>query len=451
MTAFTPGLIIAAPASGSGKTTVTLALLRALCRAGVAAGSFKIGPDYIDPAFHAAASGRACPNLDSWAMRPETIARLLGALQQGADLVLGEGVMGLFDGAVDGTGSTADVAALTGWPVLLVIDVRGQAASAAALLRGFAGHRADVRIAGVLFNRVGGPAHADILRRAVAPLGIPVLGCLPRIADLAVPERHLGLVQASERADLAAFLDRAADWIVRHVDLGALQALAAPMRLSFNGRTQTGEGAAVPPLGQRIAVADDAAFTFAYAALLEDWRAAGAELSLFSPLADEAPTADADAVYLPGGYPELHAGRLAGNDAFLAGLRQAAVRGATVFGECGGYMTLGAGLVDAEGRRHAMAGLLPLEASFADRRLHLGYRQARLAGACALGDPGQAFRGHEFHYASIVDEGDGKPLFECRDATGRALGSSGRRCGTVFGSFVHLIDRVSEAPAGEGR
>ena len=444
----TPGLIVAAPASASGKTTVTLALLRALRRAGVAAGSFKVGPDYIDPAFHVAASGRACPNLDPWAMRPETIARLLGALQGGADLILGEGVMGLFDGATDGTGSTADVAALTGWPVLLVIDVRGQAASAAALLRGFAGHRADVRIAGVLFNRVGGRTHAEILHRAVAPLGIPVLGCLPRTDEFALPERHLGLVQAGERADLAGFLDRAADRVARHVDLNALQALATPMRLSLDGAA--GAGAAVPPLGQRIAVAGDAAFSFAYPTLLEDWRGAGAELSVFSPLADEAPVTDADAVYLPGGYPELHAGRLAGNRTFLAGLRQAAARGATIFGECGGYMMLGTGLVDAEGRHHAMAGLLPLEASFADRRLHLGYRQARLAEACALGKPGQAFRGHEFHYASILDEGNGEPLFECRDATGRALGTSGRRRGTVFGSFVHLIDRTSEAPFGEG-
>jgi cobyrinic acid a,c-diamide synthase len=444
-----PGLIIAAPASGSGKTTVTLALLRRFRRDGVAVASFKIGPDYIDPGFHAAASGRDCPNLDPWAMRPATVARLLRSVQDGAELVLGEGVMGLFDGAVDGTGSTADVAALTGWPVVLVVDVRGQAASAAALLRGFAGHRADVHVAGVIFNRVGGPAHAALLRRAVAPLGIPVLGCLPRSDDLTLPERHLGLVPAGERADLAAFLERAAERVAEHLDLPALRALATPPRLPPEGGRGEAEG--LPPLGQRIAVARDAAFAFAYPALLEGWRAAGAEIRFFSPLADEAPAVDADAVYLPGGYPELHAGRLTGNAAFLDGLRGAAARGATVFGECGGYMVLGAGLVDAEGRRHAMAGLLPLETSFAERRLHLGYRQARLSGACALGAAGQGFRGHEFHYASILDEGSGEPLFDCRDAAGRALGPAGRRRGAVFGSFVHLIDRAAESPAGEAR
>jgi len=435
------GLIISAPASGSGKTVVTLGLLRALGRAGVAVASFKVGPDYIDAAYHGAASFRPCYNLDPWAMRPATVAGLLDRLRDDAALIVGEGVMGLFDGAGDGTGSTADLAALTGFPVLLVVDVRGQGASAAALLRGFAGHRADVAVAGVLFNRVGGPGHGELLRRAVAPLGLPVLGCLPRDPALALPERHLGLVQAGERPDLDLFLDGAAALVAREVDLGALRALARPMRTLPGAADRT----ALPPLGQRVAVARDTAFAFAYPALLEGWRAAGAELSWFSPLADEAPAADADAVYLPGGYPELHAGRLAGNRRFLAGLRAAAARGATVFGECGGYMVLGAGLTDGDGARHAMAGLLPLEASFAERRLRLGYRRARLVGGCALGPAGAAFRGHEFHYATVVDEGAGEKLFDCRDSLGRELGPGGRRCGSVFGSFVHLIDRADAA------
>jgi cobyrinic acid a,c-diamide synthase len=345
--------------------------------------------------------------------------------------------MGLFDGAADGTGSTADVAAITGWPVVLVVDVRGQAASAAALLRGFAGHRADVSVAGVIFNRVGSETHADTLRRAVTPLGLPVLGCLPRLEQLTLPERHLGLVQAGERADLRAFLEAAADVVDQHLDLPQLRRLGrAAHVVDSNGRNL-----GLPPLGQRIAVARDIAFAFAYPALLEQWRAAGAELSSFSPLADEAPSAQADAIYLPGGYPELHAGRLAGNRHFMRGLRAAAGRGATIFGECGGYMVLGVGLVDPDGESHAMAALLPLQASFAERRLHLGYRRARLAVDCALGARGAAFRGHEFHYAVIEDEGRGDPLFLCDDARGRSLGSSGRRAGTVFGSFLHLIDR----------
>jgi len=436
------GLIIAAPASGSGKTVVTLAVLRALCRAGLAVNSFKVGPDYIDPAFHAAATGRPCFNLDLWAMRPPTVAQLLDRLAADAGLVLGEGVMGLFDGAGDGSGSTADVAALTGWPVILVVDVRGQAGSAAALLRGFASHRADVAVAGVIFNRVGGDGHADTLRRAVASLGIPVIGCLPRSADLALPERHLGLVQAQERTDLGAFLDAAAGLAARHLDLAVLRSLARPLGAAASARAAASP--ALAPLGQRIAIARDVAFAFAYESLLDGWQAAGCELSFFSPLNDEAPAAAADSIYLPGGYPELHAGQLAANARFLSGLRQAVAGGAAVYGECGGYMVLGRGLTDAGGTRHAMAGLLPVETSFAERRLQLGYRQARLTGDCPLGAAGGTFRGHEFHYAVARMEGAGDPLFACRDSQGRDLAPQGRRLGAVCGSFVHLIDRADE-------
>lgn len=432
------GLVIAAPASGSGKTTVTLGLLRALARAGRRPASAKVGPDYIDPVFHAAASGRACLNLDSWAMRRGTIGGLLGLLADGAGVIVCEGVMGLFDGATADAGSTADVAALTGWPVVLVCDVRGQAASAAAVVRGFAGHRDDVRVAGVLFNRVGGARHRDHLAdamRAALP-GVPVLGYLPAAGHLELPSRHLGLVQAAEHPALDDFLDRAADWIADHADVDALAACARP----------AAAGEATPPVpldppGQRVAVATDAAFAFRYPATLEGWRRAGAEVLAFSPLADEPPPADADAVYLPGGYPELHAGRLAGNERFLGGLRAAAGAGQRVFGECGGYMVMGAALVDEAGGRHAMAGLLPLVTSFAERRLHLGYRRAVLASAGPLGREGAAFRGHEFHYASILDEGPGEPLFRCADARGNDTGPAGLVRGRVAGSFVHLIDR----------
>jgi len=436
----TRGLVIAAPASGSGKTVVTLGLLRALARARRPVASFKVGPDYIDPGFHAAASGRPCFNLDPWAMRPATIARLVES-SSAAELTIAEGVMGLFDGALDGSGSTADLAAATGWPVLLVVDVRGQAASAAALLRGFMSHRPDIRIAGAIFNRVGGEAHAAVLRRAVARLGLPVLGVIPRDPALALPERHLGLVQASEHGALQRFLEAAADRIERSVDLAGLVGLAGPTRMATDG---AGDRAPmVPPLGQRIAVASDDAFRFAYPALLDSWRAAGAAVHPFSPLADEAPAADADAVYLPGGYPELHAGRLAANDGLRRGLAAAAARGAAIYGECGGYMLLGRGLVDAAGSRHRMMELLPVETSFAERRLHLGYRDIALTEACALGPAGARFRGHEFHYATVLAEGEGAPLFAASDSSGRALGPQGRRQARVFGSFLHLIDRVA--------
>jgi cobyrinic acid a,c-diamide synthase len=430
------GLIIAAPASGSGKTVMTLALLRRFRDGGARVSSFKVGPDYIDPAYHRAASGRACVNLDGWAMRPATLARLAVAAGEGAELVIGEGVMGLFDGATGGGGSTADLAALAGWPVVLVVDVRGQAASAAAVVSGFRDFRDDVEIAGVIFNRVGGESHARLLRDAVAPLGVPVLGCVPRDPALALPERHLGLVQAREHDDLDGFLDRAADIVGDKVNISALASLARVGRLAASDDPSP----PIPPLGQRIAVASDDAFAFAYPFVLDGWRARGAEIAPFSPLADQAPDAAADAVYLPGGYPELHAARLAGNDSFLSGLRAAATRGAVVYGECGGYMVLGAGLTDGEGARHAMAGLLPLETSFAERRLHLGYRELALTADGPLGTSGSGFRGHEFHFASIVSEDGAAPLFTCRDSTGADIGPAGCRRGSVMGSFAHLVD-----------
>lgn len=434
------GLVIAAPASGSGKTTVTLGLLRHLARRGVAVASAKAGPDYIDPAFHAEASGRPCFNLDPWAMRRATLATLVGRLAEGAEIVLCEGVMGLFDGAgPEAAGSTADLAALAGWPVVLVIDIQRQGASAAAVLRGFASHRSDIRIAGVIFNRASGAAHAALAANAVvsAMPEIAVLGWLGRDALLSLPERHLGLVQAGEHAALGTFLDAAADAVAARVDVDALQRLARPAALAS---VAAGDGP-IAPLGQHIAVATDAAYSFAYPAVIECWRRAGARVSAFSPLKDEAPPPDCDAVYLPGGYPELHGASLAAAARFLDGLRAAATRGAAIYGECGGYMTLGRGFVDAAGARHAMAGLLPLESSFAARKLHLGYRRAVLAAASPLGPKGAALRGHEFHYASVVDEGPGEALFAVADAAGRALGGIGRANGRVMGSFLHLIDR----------
>lgn len=436
-----PGLIVAAPGSGSGKTVFTLGLIRHWTRSGLQVASAKVGPDYIDPAFHSAASGRPCLNLDPWAMRPATLVAAAVQLQRAGEVIVCEGVMGLFDGATVDTGSTADLATVSGWPVLLVVDAQAQAASAAAVVRGFATHRPGIGIAAVVFNRVGSERHAALLRAACAASlpQIPVLGCLPRAAGLALPERHLGLVQAIEHPDLASFLDRAADLVAAHVDTGRLRLLAQP---GWRGRTAAAAASPpVPPLGQRIALADDAAFAFRYPLVIEGWRAAGAEIVAFSPLADEPPDVTADAVYLPGGYPELHAGRLAGNRRFLDGLRRAAAR-ATVFGECGGYMVIGEGLIDADGARHAMAGLLPLETSFADRRLHLGYRRAELCSDGPLGPAGTFFRGHEFHFALTVREGPGAPLFRCADAAGHALGTTGLASGRTLGSFIHIIDRA---------
>ena len=430
----TAGFVVAAPASGSGKTVLTLALLRAFARRGVRVASFKVGPDYIDPAYHAAASGRPCRNLDLWAMRPETFAAAARDSADGAELLIGEGVMGLFDGAEDETGSTADVACRLGLPVVLAVNARGQAASAAALLRGFRDHRPALPVAGVVFTRVGGDRHRRSLRRAGAA-AMPVLGLVPRDERLILPRRHLGLVQAMEHPGLDRFLDAAAALVERHVDLEAVMRLAAaPVEQAVPPRRP-----AIPPLGRRIAVARDRAFAFAYPSLLEGWRRAGARLLEFSPLADQAPDPGADAVYLPGGYPELHAARLAAGRGFLPGLRAAAERGAALFGECGGYMVLGEALIDGDGRRHAMAGLLPLVSAFDEPRLHLGYRRCTLGVDTPLGSAGRRFRGHEFHYARTLAAG-GEALFRATDAGGRDLGPAGIARGSVAGSFLHLID-----------
>jgi cobyrinic acid a,c-diamide synthase len=433
-----PGIVISAPASGQGKTIVTLAIIRALTNYGLAVAAAKAGPDYIDTAFHAAAGGEPCFNLDPWAMRLDTFVGIAARLGEGSSMIVCEGAMGLFDGAADGRGSTADISAITGWPVVLVVDVRGQGASVAALLRGFASHRPDVPLAGVILNRVGSGKHADILTGAIrdSGLNLPVLGCLPRDAALALPDRHLGLVQASEHPALDDFLEGAAAIVRKSIDLKALRRIAR--------RAPAGRGKIAPlaPIGQRIAVARDEAFAFSYASVLEGWRAAGSELSFFSPLADEAPARDADAVYLPGGYPELHAGRIAGNGRFLVGLREAAARDAAIYGECGGYMVLGRELTDANGTPHAMAGLLPVETSFADRRRHLGYRVATTASDSVLGPGGAVFAGHEFHYATIVVEGPAAPLFRTADARGEDCGHVGLTAGRVAGSFIHLIDRA---------
>jgi cobyrinic acid a,c-diamide synthase len=414
---------------------VTLGLLRALARAGTSVASAKAGPDYIDPRFHEAASGRACFNLDGWAMREDLIVRLAGQCAAASELMLIEGVMGLFDGAAGGGGSTADLAATLGLPVILVVDAKSQGQSAAAIVKGFAEFRDDCRIAGVIFNRVASPGHGAIVTDAVKPLGIPVLGAVPETRDIVVPSRHLGLVQASEHNGLEPFLDRAANLAKDAVDLDALTAIARP--LALEGTSTKPSLPPLPPLGQHIAIAQDEAFGFSYPHLLIAWQEAGAQIMPFSPLSDESPDETADAVYLPGGYPELHAGRLAANGAFLQGLKRAAERGALIYGECGGFMTLGDYLIDAKGARHRMAGLLPLGTSFAERGLKLGYR--RLSHEGALPWP-KLMRGHEFHYSTLHWQGEADALFRSEDSKGEKLGEIGLRRDNVMGSYAHIID-----------
>ena len=417
----TKGIMIAAPSSGAGKTTITLALLRALKDAGLTYASAKSGPDYIDPRFHEMASGTSCTNLDAWAMSPTRIQSLASTSEN----LLIEAAMGLFDGAgISGTGSAAELARILDAPIILCVDAAKQAHSVSALISGFLTHDSRLDIAGIILNRVGSPKHEDMLRHALSPLNLPILGAIPRRVELSLPERHLGLVQAREHPEIDEFITHAARIVAKHVDIEKLHTLAGSLQT-------TNEISPLPPPAQRIAIAQDDAFAFSYPHMLQDWRTAGAELSFFSPLADEAP-GDVDFVYLPGGYPELHTGTLAANQNFKSGIQKAQ----QVYGECGGYMVMGKTLIDAKGTAHKMTGVLDLVTSFKAPKLHLGYREL---GSLGLFETD--FRGHEFHYAATI-EANGKPLFKAKNADGNELPNMGLQSGGFAGSFAHIIDRV---------
>ncbi|MEM1365134.1 MAG: cobyrinate a,c-diamide synthase [Pseudomonadota bacterium] len=422
-------VIVAAPSSGSGKTVVTLGLLRLLAREGVAVSPVKLGPDYIDPAFHTAACGAPSVNIDPWAMPPSLQQSLL---PKGP--CVAEAMMGLFDGAADGTGSAADFAATHNMPIVLVVDCASMGHSVAAIAHGFATHRSDVKLAGVILNRVGSDRHEAMLRDALAASGLPVVAVLRRSEAIKLPSRHLGLVQAQETSELNAFVDEVADLLASSLDISAL---AGIMQSGETDGSATSTISLEPP-GQRIAVARDTAFAFFYPHFARDWQCAGASIQFFSPLVDDAPPDDCDVVLLPGGYPELYAERLAANENFKKGLCAAAQK-VPVYGECGGFMVLGKGLIDADGQRHQMAGLLPVETSFAKRKLHLGYRRGQISKASPVWR-GIAFTGHEFHYSTQISEVSAQPFAQSvTDAMSRDIGAVGATAGRVTGSYLHLI------------
>jgi len=430
------GLIVGAARSGSGKTSVTIGLLRAFARRGIAVRGAKSGPDYIDPGFHMAATGQPGVNLDSWAMGPTLLDELASRQAGGVDMVIVESAMGLFDGIVADkgrSGAAADLARRYGLPVLLVLDVSGQSQTAAAIARGFATHDPGVTIGGVVLNQVASERHEIMARTAIEQIGIPVVGAVYRNPDMAIPERHLGLVQASEHAGIEAFIERLADTMEKSIDLAEVERLATPLAPG-NGSSEL----ALRPPGQRIAVARDAAFSFIYPHVERHWREQGCELVAFSPLADEAPDQSCDVCWLPGGYPELHAGALSAAARFRSGLTDFAAT-KPVHGECGGFMVLGKALEDAAGVTHAMTGLLGHTTSYAKRKMNLGYRQAKLNADAPIGRAGDTIRGHEFHYSRVVDAGNDTPLADLFDGQGRSLGPSGARRGHVTGTFFHAI------------
>ncbi|KDE19560.1 cobyrinic acid a,c-diamide synthase [Acetobacter aceti 1023] len=437
-------IMVAAPRSGGGKTTITLALLAAFQRRGLRVGAVKTGPDYIDPAFHAAITHRPPLNVDSWCMPVSLLSGIMNAAATDVDVVVVESAMGLFDGlmAPEGArGAPADIAALFGVPVLLVLDVSGQGQSVGPIAQGFARWSETVQVRGVVLNRVASQRHERLARSAVEIAGLPVCGALMRQKGEVLPERHLGLVQAREHGNLAGWLSDLADKAERELNLDAILQIASPL-VEAKVNSASLAAACIPPPGQRIAVADDAAFSFLYGHLSLFWRQAGAELVPFSPLADQAPDASCDACWLSGGYPELYASQIAQAEHFKKGLKDFALTH-PVHGECGGYMVLGKALEDAQGQMHTMAGLLGHVTSFAHRKLHLGYREATLLADNILGRAGTRLRGHEFHYATVTDKGSDTPLADLIAGDGALLDACGGQRGLVSGSFFHVLAQSS--------
>ncbi len=433
-------LIIAAPASGSGKTTLTLGLLAALKERGVPVAPFKVGPDYIDPGHHAAACGRVSRNLDGWMGGEQAVRQSFARGCAGAEVALVEGVMGLFDGAAGDSdaGSTAEIARWLNGRVLLVVDARSQARSIAALVKGFVDFDPRLHFAGVVCNRVGSGRHRQLLERALAttPGLPPLLGCLPRDSGVALPERHLGLVTAGDAgADYRAL----AELVETHLDIDALlAAVAGPAAVApVAGRP------AVAGKGRiRIAVARDAAFCFCYPENLELLEAAGADLVFFSPLADRLPEA-IDGIYLPGGYPELHAGRLAANRALLSALKERITAGLPVYAECGGLLLLAAAV---DGR--SMAGVLPGKVRMQRRRQALGYRLVHFVADTPLGPAGTVARGHAFHYSALELAAPVKRAYRLSRPDGEPLADEGFRVHNLLASYVHLHFAGNPALAG---
>jgi cobyrinic acid a,c-diamide synthase len=429
-------LIIAAPSSGCGKTTVTLALLAALKRRGVEVAPFKVGPDFIDPGHHGAACGRISRNLDGWMCGEAGVREIFARGCAGAGAAVVEGVMGLFDGAAGDAdaGSTAEIARWLGGRVVLVVDARSQARSAAALVQGFARFDPRLGFAGVILNRVGSRRHEELLRQALASVpGLPpLLGCLPREDAVALPERHLGLVTAADAGCGEDFFAGLAGWIERHVDIAAL--LAGSIANEYCA-TETQRHRDHPDRGKRIriGIARDEAFCFYYPENLEALEAAGAELIFFSPLRDSRLPPGIAGLYLGGGYPELHAEALAANESLRCEIREAAAAGLPAYAECGGFMYLAAG-VDG----WPMCGVFPAAARMLPRRRALGYREVTVAADGPLGPAGTIARGHEFHYSEMDPPAALPRACTLRRPGGEELGPEGCRVHNVVGSYVHL-------------
>lgn len=432
-----PRLVIAGTHSGVGKTTVSTALMAAFARRGLRVQPFKVGPDFIDPGFHDAACARKSRNLDGWMLSREANLQTFAQACADADLAIVEGVMGLYDGrdATAESGSTAEMAKWLAAPVILVVDASAMARSAAAVVHGFESFDRDLDLAGVLFNRIGGAKHGEILRQAVeSACRARVAGSLCRNPKIALPSRHLGLTMAGE-ALTAERLNEMAAWVESQLDLAALLATARAHSSPLDAPAPMPPPETGPRV--RIAVARDAAFCFYYQDNLDLLAAAGAQLVEFSPMADRALPPDLDGMYLGGGYPELHGAALAANGAMLHAIREFARAGKPLYAECGGFLYLSEAIVDQAGVEHRMAGLFPTRARMGARLAALGYLEAEAAGDVLWLRAGERLRGHEFRYSEI----DPMPPEVARSLTLRAQGllrEEGYRSGSVLAGYAHL-------------
>lgn len=430
------GLLVGGAASGTGKTTVTLGLMAALRRRGLRVQGFKVGPDFIDAGLHAVVTGRPCHNLDGWLLPEEEVQAIFGRHAADADVALVEGVMGLFDGLDGGSnrGSSAEIARWLNLPVLLVVDASAAVRSAAATVLGFEAFDPHLRMAGVVFNRVGGARHASWLRDAAASCRSPVLGTIPWEEAVQIPERHLGLFTAEAGTLTADRVARLADLAEANLDVERLLSLsrladapaAPPARPTFQGKRC------------RIGLARDEAFCFYYAENLARLEAEGAELVPFSPLRDARLPERLDGLYLGGGYPELQADGLAANVSMREDVRAHAAAGLPVYAECGGFMYLAETIQDPEGRWHPMVGWFPVQVIFPAAGLTLHYLQIRIEKDCCLGPRGTKTRGHEFHRSRITRMPPSvERVLAMAEAPGDTWRSEGYRRGSVLATYVH--------------
>ncbi len=438
-------IVIAGTHSGVGKTTVATGIMAALSRRGYKVQPFKAGPDYIDPSYHTRACGLPSRNLDTWLLKEPVVRELFHRAMAGKEIAVIEGVMGLYDGACgeNESGSTAYLAKLLRIPVILVLDAWAASRSVGAFALGFKNFDPEVQLAGVILNGIGGPTHLDLIRPALAKCEIPLLGYLPRNSDLAIPERHLGLVPTEEGTTEAGLFDRLAAQAQESIELDKVEAIATGVT------TPAGDDTIFPPEAvsprTAIAVAQDHAFNFYYPDSLDLLKAWGAELAPFSPLSDKQLPRRIGGVYIGGGFPEFFAAELSENRSMLQSLRRAAQRGLPIYAECGGLMYLGETLDDLEGTVRTMARIIPVHSSMRESRLTLGYRTMKTLNDGPLMRSGETVRGHEFHLSSLKKVSEkAVPAYEVL-GQGR---QEGIRVKNVLASYihVHLASRKDLAP-----